>query len=424
MEQGVLIGSDHSYERLLPWWHKHYQRHNDLPVAILDFGLSPWGKAQAQKIGEVIDATAFSGIELITEKCPIYGHIWEQIKEPCFKRLVNFQKSPFETTLWIDLDCQVNCSIKPLFAYANTNAKFAACRASQTNRAWQEMQNIIPQSVISYNGGVLVFKKDSPAIDLWIQALKNYLKPFYFDDVVFSIALAESSLQINEIPTIYNDDQESAKIIHRMGKGGKRKLFFDPLFRRERFEPFTDTNKAKDCGILIGCDQTQEQLLPFWYQNFRAFNDFPVAILDLGMSQEGRKRAEKIARIISVEQNYHTKPLTKIKNKSQRYFNQFVQKPCYIKTLNLHKTPFQNTIWLDTDTEVRGYLGHLFDMTNNASGFASNIFKNCVQKAAQKKGIISPNETYYSSMIAYTKDSPVIDAWQAITKKYRSLFRQ
>lgn len=269
MGQGVLIRADQSDERLLPWWHTHFREKSDLPVTILDCGLSPWGQAEAKKIGMVIKSCS--------------------------------EIASFETL------------------------------------------------------------------------------------------------------SLKNDDHQ--------------KRFFDPLFRRQRFEPFTRDQIPQDCGIIIGCDQSQEQFLPFWYQNYRAFNDFPIAILDFGMSAKALKAAQKIGTIIPTYQDSFPQPLTKIADKPQKYYAEFVQKPCFLKVLNLHKTPFEKTIWLDTDCEVRGYLGDLFDLTDTPSGFASNIFKGHIQKSAKEKGIIASDEIYYASAaMAYTKNSPVIKAWQETTK--------
>ena len=415
MEQGILIGADHSYERLLLWWHHYFKKQNDLPVAILDFGLSPWGIEQAKKIGMLIDATKPSNINLSTPNCPIRGEIWHQIKEPCFKRLLNFKQSPFHTTLWLDLDCQVNCDLLPLFAFADHKSRFAAVPLFKEAKVWQEKNHLILPNEISYNGGVLVFKKDSPILDLWLQALKTYDQNFVFDDIVLSKTLAHQKIEIGCMPTTYNCFIEGHKIVHHMGKNGKREIFNNLLYRRQVFPPFKETIKSNERGVLIGCDREQEKFLRYWYQNYRAFNNFPVAILDLGMSSAGKRIAQKIGRVIQVDQLPCPSPLEKICSKAQKYYVRFVQKPSYLRVLNLHRTPFDKTIMLDIDTEIRGYLGHLFDLINIPAGFAANIFKDHIQQKAKEDGLISPHETYYSCMIAYTKDSPIIGAWQKQT---------
>jgi|GEM_PF-1740590 len=97
-ERGVITGCDAKMEWMLDWWWEHYQAHNDHPVAFADFGMSKerveWCKARGS-------------VYAITEKMPTW-----------FKKPIAMLRSPFETTAWIDLDCEVRKDVGPLFNFA------------------------------------------------------------------------------------------------------------------------------------------------------------------------------------------------------------------------------------------------------------------------------------------------------------------
>lgn len=40
-------------------------------------------------------------------------------------------------------------------------------------------------------------------------------------------------------------------------------------------------------GILVGCDQNQEWLLSWWWDQYSAHNSYPVVFVDFGMSKTG-----------------------------------------------------------------------------------------------------------------------------------------
>lgn len=38
--EGIIVGCDWKMQTMIPWWWKHYRKHNNHPVAFIDFGLS------------------------------------------------------------------------------------------------------------------------------------------------------------------------------------------------------------------------------------------------------------------------------------------------------------------------------------------------------------------------------------------------
>jgi len=51
---GVITGADSNHEWLLPWWYENLQRHNTLPVAFADFGMSADMRAWCGERGLVL----------------------------------------------------------------------------------------------------------------------------------------------------------------------------------------------------------------------------------------------------------------------------------------------------------------------------------------------------------------------------------
>ncbi len=264
MSEGILVGSDASYERLLPWWYSHLKKDNDTPIAILDFGMSPWGLAQAKKIGTIIDATAPPNIKV---KCKVsYA---QRISQACLKRIKHMKRSPFDTTLWLDLDCIVRCNVKPLFAYADHPSGFAAVFNDDI------IYEIMHKSKrYGFNGGVHVVKKTSPIYDLWIKVAIERADDFYYDDVILSEAL---TAPIGHIPIEYNSYSSNAKIKHLVGEWGKKILFSDPNYRHQFFEPFEEAC-SDDFGIVLRVDEETEPFIDWWMTNYRMYNNFPVSI--------------------------------------------------------------------------------------------------------------------------------------------------
>ncbi|MCB1117327.1 MAG: hypothetical protein KDK50_01965 [Chlamydiia bacterium] len=263
MHEGVLIGADDKCEKLLSWWHSYYKNHNDRPVAILNFGLSPWGLAQAKKIGVVIDATTSPSIKV---KCK---HRYARyIAGACLKRITHMKRSPFETTLWMDIDCIVRCNINHLFAYADHPSGFAAAHTSESGNSFEPNK---------FNGGIHVVKKTSTIYDFWISEIQKNAQHFDLDDLILSRAIHEHCIEINWFPNEYNTDASYAKIKHMHGRHNKYRLFSDPNYRHFWHPPF-EHEASDDFGIVLHCDPSTEQFIDWWTINYRMYNNFPVSI--------------------------------------------------------------------------------------------------------------------------------------------------
>src|SRR5690606_28348364 len=74
-----------------------------------------------------------------------------------FKKSLACLQSPFQRTIWCDLDCEIRGSIEPLFAYSEHPSGIALRRED-------------PRESLSYpvyNSGVIVFQRNLPLIEEW-----------------------------------------------------------------------------------------------------------------------------------------------------------------------------------------------------------------------------------------------------------------
>ncbi len=201
--RGIIVGSDHKQEWLLSWWWKHYSSHNSYPVVFMDFGLSEEGKLWCQERGQCIPVPSFE-IESENKVSFQNKEFWEARfgKSIWFCRSVWFRKplalllSPFDAGLWLDLDCQVNGPLEPLFNSLLFGSDIALARNDLTsNSSSQE---------INYNSGVIAFKKDAPILHNWAEEALNRNAEYPTDQQALCRAIFIHKPSLVELPVSYN----------------------------------------------------------------------------------------------------------------------------------------------------------------------------------------------------------------------------
>lgn len=197
MKNGIVVGADVTQEWLLPWWWEHYRRHNNYPVAFIDFGMSSqmkdWCKDRGQHIPLRIADFAAERDQidpaLVDEWEDNFGTQCWDCRNVWFKKPLACLKSPFEKTVWIDLDCEIRKPLKPLFR--------------RQGLAMARDQAVEPYPV--YNSGVIVFDQGSlPLIKEWAKRCVERHSLFRGDQEVFSHMIAERGVEIYELPLRYN----------------------------------------------------------------------------------------------------------------------------------------------------------------------------------------------------------------------------
>lgn len=170
-------------------------------------------------------------------------------------------------------------------------------------------------------------------------------------------------------------------------------------------------------GILIGCDENQEWMLPWWWKNYSLHNTLPVAFVDFGLSEEGVAWCAGRGKVLSLP-DY----LPELKARQELCGERVMQwekaygdgfwrsRPCWFKKPHaLLQTPFAKTLWLDLDCEVRGDVSGLFAMEVGIGLVPEPSFAHDFLRG---HGLIETNEVCYNSgVILYRHGADAVVAW-------------
>lgn len=231
MERGVLVASDSNMEWLLPWWWERYEYCNNLPVAFVDLGMTKEGRAWCEKKGEVLTIT-----QEVKEECISFPHIkkWGEAqgshylkaRKAWFKKPLACLLTPFTETVWIDLDCEILNCIEPIFSCLEEDKEMAVAfdRITAIPEGFVPDKNLEGAPV--FNGGVIVFRKESEIIKEWARIALTESHLYWGDDYILSVIIHRLQEKVQLLPPIYNwrfadGAPFYAKIIHWCGEAGK-----------------------------------------------------------------------------------------------------------------------------------------------------------------------------------------------------------
>ena len=215
---GIIVAADISQEWMLPWWWAHYREYNSHPVAFVDLGMSfekkEWCRTRGQHIPlRVADfAAEESGVDPNVSKKWAGNNVeefWEW-RNTWFKKPLACLLSPFQRTIWLDLDCEVRGALLPLFRYSFAMAK----------------DQLQPQNYINYNSGVIAFHRNHPLLRDWADGCLRLHRDFRGDQEVLSYLIANKKAKIAILPPRFNwsrlrKDNPRAIVLHWHGAVGK-----------------------------------------------------------------------------------------------------------------------------------------------------------------------------------------------------------
>ncbi len=218
--KGVIVGTDQTTAWLLPWWWRHYNKHNSLPVTFVDFGLSPETISWCKERGSVLTlknkgfVTPKEKIDksLAEEWENLYGkNVW-QAREGWFYKPFAMLLSPYETTLWIDLDCELCNSIEPIFDLLSKDDEISILKDPGREKI--------------YNSGVVLFRKKNKLIEKWAKTCLTTNSQFIGDDYILSYLIEKENYKIKDLPSDYHwmaglGMNPKATIIHWASNWGK-----------------------------------------------------------------------------------------------------------------------------------------------------------------------------------------------------------
>ncbi|MDE3046133.1 MAG: hypothetical protein KGJ02_05770 [Verrucomicrobiota bacterium] len=166
-------------------------------------------------------------------------------------------------------------------------------------------------------------------------------------------------------------------------------------------------NLSSHDGVVIGSDQSQEWMLPWWWMNFQRFNKLPVSFVDFGMSPEMRNWCEARGELIRLRvANIFVSSEEELSPEIARDWRENFGIYClesrnawFKKPLACLQSPYRRSIWLDLDCEIRCPLTPLFDLLGSQGlGIAKD-------QATPIPGL------YNSGVLVFQHGLPIFEAW-------------
>ncbi len=246
--QGIIVGCDKNQEWLLPWWWEHYSACNTYPVIFIDFGMSEKGRAWCMSKGETHFLEAFDPSLFTTDHIPLktkkewemlYGEKFWLARTSWFKKPFALLQSPFQRSLWLDLDCQVKGSLEPLFNTLVLGADIALAKGRQ--------YAFLEQGELFYNTGVIAFKQNAPILQSWVKNTLQENAKFPSDEAILSHLIHREKPPFIAFPQHYNwhitdGTNPDAIITHFCGAPGKVAILKQLTENTPTESPSTHTN--------------------------------------------------------------------------------------------------------------------------------------------------------------------------------------
>lgn len=173
-------------------------------------------------------------------------------------------------------------------------------------------------------------------------------------------------------------------------------------------------------GIITACSSHLEWMLPWWWHNLTAYNNYHAAIFNLGMSEKAlswcKGKVEVLSPQIPSDLIVDMQNVAPEKAKGWEAVHGKglwqTRKEWFKKPFAFASSPFTKTLWLDLDCEVRGELGPLFSFCSSPLEIAMAKEPEVFQKAFEHFGFSLPGETIYNSgVVIYYPQNPVIRLW-------------
>ena len=95
-------------------------------------------------------------------------------------------------------------------------------------------------------------------------------------------------------------------------------------------------------GVMVGVAPVHEDIIPWWIQNYKAHNNYPLVFADFGLTEKGKKLCKEHGQLIDMGDLDNV----------QGWFR---------KPFAILRAPFKKILWFDVDVEIRGDIGKLFD---------------------------------------------------------------
>lgn len=188
----------------------------------------------------------------------------------------------------------------------------------------------------------------------------------------------------------------------------------------DQYRKWRTQGSLQEEGIIIASDHSQEWLLPWWWENYRRWNCYPVTFVDFGMSKEMRMWCQERGSVINLiiwedfvagESDMDPFVITTIYDSDDKwclpYRNAWFKKP-----LACLQSPYRVSIWIDLDCEILGSLESLFVSYGQSLAMAEDKHHG---KASYP--------IYNSGVIVFQQGIPIVEKWADLSIERNRFFR-
>src|SRR5689334_19040244 len=131
----------------------------------------------------------------------------------------------------------------------------------------------------------------------------------------------------------------------------------------------------KERGVIVGCDETQEWLLPWWWERYSSENNFPVCFADFGMSLTARSWCEQRGEMlqIAIDCSSASSEDFPCSNEAKSLYGPLLcstRGQWFKKPFACLASPFHRSAWIDLDCEVLRPIDALFDQCDSSCPLA------------------------------------------------------
>jgi len=113
-----------------------------------------------------------------------------------------FLQTPYDRTIWLDIDCQVLKPLDPLFEASTSGIAMV----SEVERAIQKYRkhNLLLPNEHTYNTGVVSYLRTCSLIPEWAKRTLSDKNLFFGDQNILSRLIHEQKVPLTVLPDIYN----------------------------------------------------------------------------------------------------------------------------------------------------------------------------------------------------------------------------
>jgi hypothetical protein len=223
-DAGVIIATDRKQEWFAFWFLNWFYRANDLPVTLVDCGIS-------ENMKKVLTD---SHEKLRVVPGPKNMGWWV--------KPLAIMKSTYRKTVWMDVDCKVRANIARLIECRDD--QYIMLRQDEPYDNLKNWTKNLVEGEVMYNSGVVAVSHGHPIIPQWVVGCRLGEGWFRGDQEVLSrvihIYAKQKGWVVHKLPRSYNnlrldDYQDPAAVVqHLTGPEGKRQIINEVREWRER----------------------------------------------------------------------------------------------------------------------------------------------------------------------------------------------